>query len=155
MGLPGKRCIVLYTLKCKIVKKLKILLRKLILRLFHIYKNNIKVDKFIGFLKTISLNILRDKWRKSKRQGSIVNFDNINPESASVEDCTEDMAQREVIQNALKLLNEEQRTVIELRILKGFSVEDTARQMNKKEGNIRVLQYRALQNLTKILKDEH
>ncbi|APM39026.1 RNA polymerase sigma factor [Clostridium kluyveri] len=121
----------------------------------YIQKNNIKVDKFIGFLKTISLNILRDKWRKSKRQGSIVNFDNINPESASVEDCTEDMAQREVIQNALKLLNEEQRTVIELRILKGFSVEDTARQMNKKEGNIRVLQYRALQNLTKILKDEH
>ncbi|MFL0194256.1 RNA polymerase sigma factor [Clostridium sp. WILCCON 0269] len=121
----------------------------------YIQKNNIKVDKFVGFLKTISLNILRDKWRKNKRQGSIVNFDNINPESASVEDCTEGMAQREVIQNALKLLNEEQRTVIELRILKGFSVEDTARRMNKKEGNIRVLQYRAIQNLTKILKNEY
>lgn len=81
-----------------------------------------KVNKFIGFLKTVSLNILRDKWRKNKRRGSIVNFDNINPESVAVEDCTEDMAQREVIQNALKLLNEEQRTVIELRILKGRKI---------------------------------
>lgn len=80
------------------------------------------MNKFIGFLKTVSLNILRDKWRKNKRRGSIVNFDNINPESVAVEDCTEDMAQREVIQNALKLLNEEQRTVIELRILKGRKI---------------------------------
>lgn len=60
-----------------------------------------------------------------------------------------------LIQNALKLLNEEQHTVIDLRILKGYSVADTAKKMDKTEINVRVLQYRALQNLTKILKNDY
>jgi RNA polymerase sigma-70 factor, ECF subfamily len=121
----------------------------------YIKKNNVKIDKVISFLKTVSLNVLRDKWRKGKRSGTAVNLDDINQEEASVDDTIEDMVQREVIQNALKQLNEEQRTVIELRILKGYSVADTARKMDKKETNVRVLQYRALQNLNKILKDEY
>lgn len=121
----------------------------------YIQKNNVKIDKVIGFLKTVSLNVLRDKWRKGKRQGTAINLDDINQEEASVDDTVEDMVQRDVIQNALKQLNEEQRTVIELRILKGYSVADTAKQMNKKEPNVRVLQHRALQNLNKILKDEY
>lgn len=121
----------------------------------YMQKNNVKVDKCMGFLKTISLNVLRDKWRKNRRQGIAVDFDNINPEETSVEDAAEDMAQREVIENALSLLNEEQRTVVDLRILKGYSVADTAKLMNKKEDNIRVMQYRALQNLRKILKKDY
>jgi RNA polymerase sigma-70 factor, ECF subfamily len=121
----------------------------------YIKKNNVKIDKVISFLKTVSLNVLRDRWRKGKRSGIAVNLDDINQEEASVDDTVEDMVQREVIQNALKQLNEEQRTVIELRILKGYSVADTARKMDKKETNVRVLQYRALQNLNKILKDEY
>ncbi len=36
------------------------------------------------------------------------------------------MAQREIIKNVLKLLIEEQRSVIELRIIKGYSVKETA-----------------------------
>jgi RNA polymerase sigma-70 factor (ECF subfamily) len=113
-------------------------------------KNNVEIDKCMGFLKTTSLNVLRDKWRKNKRQGIVLDFDNINPEEAAIEDTTENIAQHEVIENALNLLNEEQHTVIDLRILKGYSVADTAKVMNKKEDNIRVLQYRALQNLRKI-----
>jgi RNA polymerase sigma-70 factor, ECF subfamily len=120
----------------------------------YMQKNEVKIDKFVSFLKTVSLNVLRDKWRKGKRQGIAVNLDDINPEAASIDDHTDELAQREAIENALIQLNEEQRTVIELRILKGYPVADTAKQMDKKENNIRVLQYRALQNLNKILKDE-
>lgn len=121
----------------------------------YMQKNNVKVEKCMGFLKTISLNVLRDKWRKNNRQGTAINLDIINPEEASVEDTTSDMAQKEVIEAALKLLNEEQRTVIDLRILKGYSVGDTAKVMNKREENIRVLQYRALQNLREIFKKDY
>lgn len=121
----------------------------------YIQKNNVKIDKFISFLKTVSLNVLRDKWRKTKHRGTHINLDDINPEETSIEDPTEGMAQRELIENALKLLNEDQRIVIELRIIKGYSVADTAKQMDKSESNVRVLQYRALQNLNKVLKDEH
>ena len=121
----------------------------------YMQKNNVKVDKCMGFLKTISINVLRDKWRKNKRQGILINFDNINQEEIAIEDAIEDMAKRQVIENALKLLNEDQRTVIDLRILKGYSVADTAKLMNKKEDNIRVLQYRALQNIRKIFNKEY
>lgn len=120
----------------------------------YMQKNNVKIDKFISFLKTVSLNVLRDKWRKGKRQGTSIDIDNINPEEAAVEDHAEMMVEREVIQNALKQLNEGQRTVINLRILSGYSVTETAKKMNKTESNVRVLQYRALQNLAKILKSE-
>lgn len=118
----------------------------------YIRKNNINKDKYISFLKTVSLNVLRDKWRKNKRHGININIEAVNPEEIASEDPSETIAQRELIQNALKLLSLEQRTVIELRILKGYSVADTAKKMNKNENNIRVLQYRALQNLTEILK---
>ena len=121
----------------------------------YMQKNNVKVDKCMGFLKTISINVLRDKWRKNKRQGILINFDNINQEEIAIEDAIEDMAKRQVIENALKLLDEDQRTVIDLRILKGYSVADTAKLMNKKEDNIRVLQYRALQNIRKIFNKEY
>ncbi|MDF2890736.1 MAG: polymerase subunit sigma-24 [Clostridia bacterium] len=121
--------------------------------LAHFQKNNIKIDKHIGFLKTVSLNVLRDKWRKSKRQGKVIDIEAINPKEAAVEDPTEASAQKEMLQDALKILKEEHRTVIELRIIKGYSVAETAEIMNKQEGNIRVLQYRALQNLAAILKN--
>ena len=81
--------------------------------------------------------------------------EDIIQEEIAIEDAIEDMAKRQVIENALKLLDEDQRTVIDLRILKGYSVADTAKLMNKKEHNIRVLQYRALQNIRKIFNKEY
>lgn len=121
--------------------------------LTYIQKNNIKIDKHIGFLKAVSLNVLRDKWRKSKRQGKIIDIEAINPEEAAVEDSTEVSAQHDEVQAALNSLKEEYRTVVELRILQGYSVEETAKIMNKQEGAVRVLQYRALQKLAAILKN--
>lgn len=119
----------------------------------HILRGNTKIEKCTGFLKTVSLNIIRDRWRKRKRQGISVNFDNINPEEIATEDPAEAGIQQELVKDALSRLSEEQRTVIELRIIKGYSVSETAAMMNKKEGTIRVLQYRALQTLAAILKD--
>lgn len=118
-------------------------------------KNNVKIDKIIGFLKTISLNVLRDKWRKDKRYGALINFDDIKPEETAIDDHTERLTQREFIQNALDSLKEDQRKVIEFRILEGYSAAETAKKMNITEGNVRVLQYRALQKLAEILKTEY
>lgn len=120
----------------------------------YIQKNNIKIESFISYLKVVSMNVLRDRWRKGKRKGIAINLDAINPEETAIDDPTESIAQTEVIENALKQLNREQHTVINLRIIKGYSVADTARLMDKKESNIRVLQHRALQNLTKVIKKD-
>lgn len=120
--------------------------------LAYLEKHNTQIDKHIGFLKTVALNVLRDRWRKNKRQGVNVNIDLINPKEQALEDPTENSAQRMFIEEALNKLKEEQRMVIELRIIKGYSVAETAELMNKKEVTIRVMQYRALQALSKILK---
>ena len=119
--------------------------------LSYMQKDNIRIDNYIGLLKTISLNILRDKWRKSKRRGTYVDFEAINPVDASIDDHTEISAQRELVKSALNRLSEEQRTIIELRIIYGYSAAETAKIMNKKAGTIRVIQYRALQALAEIL----
>lgn len=114
-------------------------------------KTNVKPDNYLGFLKTVSLNILRDRWRRRKRRGVHMNLEKITLEELAL-GPEESYARREIIENALKKLSEEQRKVIELRIIKGYSVVEAGKIMNKKDGTIRVLQYRALKALTKILK---
>jgi RNA polymerase sigma-70 factor (ECF subfamily) len=121
----------------------------------YIQKNNVNIDKYVSFLKTVSLNVLRDRWRKSKRMGQSVNFDDINSFESAVEDHSQILAQREIVENALSRLNEEQRSIIELRILKGYSVADTAKKTGKTESNVRVLQHRALQILASLLKEQY
>ncbi|WP_099159121.1 RNA polymerase sigma factor [Virgibacillus ndiopensis] len=118
----------------------------------HLQSGKVNPSKYIGFLKTVALNVLRDLWRKKKRRGTAVNIELINQMDDTAEDPAEMSAQRHLIENALSKLNKEQRTVIELRILKGYSVAETARLMNKKEVTIRVMQHRALQMLADILK---
>lgn len=123
--------------------------------LSYVQKNNMKIDKYIAFLKTVALNVLRDRWRKGKRQGTSVDFENVNPIELSLDDATETFASQELIKTALKVLKAEYRTVIELRIIKGYSLAETAKIMNKKEENISVLQFRALQSLSKIFKEKN
>lgn len=118
----------------------------------HLQKNNIRIERYIGFLKAVSLNVLRDRWRKYKHMGVKVNIEEANLFEAAADDLAEQASQRLLIEKAMKELNEEQRIVIELRIIKGYSAAEAAVLMNKKEGTIRVLQYRALQNLGAILR---
>jgi len=109
--------------------------------LSHLQKNDTQIEQFTGFLKTVALNILRDRWRKRKRRGTSVNIEAISPEETAAEDTAEISAQRELIRKALGSLSEEQRMVVELRILKGYSVTETAKIIDKKETTVRVLQY--------------
>jgi RNA polymerase sigma-70 factor (ECF subfamily) len=108
-------------------------------------------DNHIGYLKTTALNVIRDRWRKTKRRGVEVDLDAINPLETAVEDPMEHSSTKIMINDALNKLGEEQRRVIELRIIRGYSVAQTAGMMDKKEATIRVIQYRALQALADIL----
>jgi RNA polymerase sigma-70 factor, ECF subfamily len=120
----------------------------------YIQKGKVNPDKYINFLKTVAMNVLRDLWRKNNRRGNVVNIDFINPMDTAIDDPTENSTKRMLIEEALIELNEEQRTVIELRIIKGYSSAETAKLMNRKEGTIRVMQHRALQSLASILKNK-
>lgn len=112
------------------------------------------VERYIAFFKTVAMNIIRDRWRQNKTRGTNIDIDSIAYDEASVEDISDIADQRLFIENSLDKLNEEQRMVIELRIIKGYSVSETAELLDKKYGNIRVLQYRALKNLMDIMKED-
>jgi RNA polymerase sigma-70 factor (ECF subfamily) len=121
--------------------------------LSYLDKSDISVMDYRNYLKTISMNEIRDRWRSKKRKGSFVNLDDINPEEAAAEDFSDLINDRALIEKAMSHLTEEQRTVITLRIIKGYSSAETARLMKKKEGTVRVLQYRAVKALSLVLQD--
>ncbi|WP_224724462.1 RNA polymerase sigma factor [Paenibacillus vietnamensis] len=58
---------------------------------------------------------------------------------------------KQAISLALTQLTAEQQTVIELRIIQGYSVAETAGLMNKQEVAVRVMQHRALHHLAAIM----
>jgi len=111
-------------------------------------------DGYMAFFKTVAMNIIRDRWRKSKIMGINTNIDSIPEIEASTDDIADTTNRQLFIKRSLSKLNEDQRKVIELRIINGYSVSETARIMGIKAGNVRVLQYRALKNLVVIMDEK-
>ncbi|NLY44127.1 MAG: sigma-70 family RNA polymerase sigma factor [Clostridiaceae bacterium] len=114
-------------------------------------ENKVPEENFLGFMKMVSLNIIRDRWRKQKRRGVALDIKEINLESITSMDQQNIVAQRLLIKAALEKLNEDQRAVLDLRIIKGYSVAETAKLIGKTEAAVRTSQYRALQTLSKLL----
>lgn len=111
-------------------------------------------ENFLAFMKTVAFNVLRDRWRQKKRRGISVNFEEINPEDVAGQDPQKDVARRLQLEYALTKLSAEQRAVIDLRIIKGHSVAETAKLVGKTEAAVRSTQYRALQALSRLLEDK-
>lgn len=120
----------------------------------YLNKNDVKILEERSYLKTISLNIIRDQWRSKKRRGDSINLEDVKPEEIAQEDFTGSLSDRDQINEAMRKLSKEQRTVLELRIIKGYSVKETAKLMQRKEGSVRVLQFRAVKALTELLEAE-
>lgn len=110
-------------------------------------------ENFLGFIKTIALNVLRDRWRQKKRRGIPVSFEEINYLEIDGTDYQKDVARRLQIENALLKLSEDQRAILDLRLIKGYPVAETAKLVGKTEATVRTSQYRALQALARILDD--
>ena len=121
----------------------------------YLQKNKAPLENFLGFMKVVSLNVIRDRWRKKKCGGVLVNFQEINPEEVAGRDQQNDIAQRLLLESALAKLNKEQQAILDLRIIKGYSVVETAKIVGKTEGAVRTAQHRALQALAKLLDDKN
>ena len=119
---------------------------------FHyLQKNKTPHENFLGFMKTVSLNIIRDRWRQKKRRGVTLDFKEIHLKDMLSMDQQSIITQRLMIENALEKLNEDQRTILDLRIIKGYSVAETAKLVGKTESAVRTSQHRALQALARFL----
>ncbi|HHV12234.1 MAG TPA: sigma-70 family RNA polymerase sigma factor [Clostridiales bacterium] len=120
----------------------------------YLNRTDTRILEYSSYLKTIAVNIIRDQWRAKQRRGDSVNLEDVRPEEIAQEDFSGSLSDRAQIKEAIGQLGKEQQTVIDLRIIKGYSVKETARLMRKKEGTVRVLQFRAVQALTKLLEAE-
>ena len=117
----------------------------------YLEKNRNQITNYRGYLHTIAINIIRDLWRKKNRFGYSINIEEVDPEKLKEEDFTEHVNEQSMVEAALKKLTPEQQEVITLRIIKGYSAAETAKIMGRKEGTIRVMQYRALRILSDLL----
>lgn len=104
-----------------------------------------------GWLYAIARNTLTDHWRKKKPLAldeAIEIIDEETPTNEELLDITFDITRAA---KAVVRLPEDMKSVITLRFLQGYSVKQTAEALSLSEGNIRVIQYRALKRLRKEL----
>lgn len=106
---------------------------------------------FKTYLSRIALNLIIDYYRKRGRAPQIMDIteymEPIVDNSLSPDQAVVDAERREEVAKMLALLPEEQRQVVELRIVQGLAVADTARIMGKSGAAVKMLQQRALKKL--------
>ncbi len=106
---------------------------------------------------TIARNLIADHYKSSRQRLELTAEDvsavtgapklvQDGPENAVLESM-----QNKVLLQAVKKLNAEQQECIVLRFLQGLSVAETAQAMNKNDGAIKALQYRAIRSLGRLL----
>ncbi len=109
---------------------------------------------FPAWLYRIARNLLTDYYRKKKTRREI-SLETMNIESIP-DPKREDTANLspDEIKKILELITPEQREVIILKFLQGYSAEETAQILHKSVGAIKALQFRAFVSLKEILKRE-
>ena len=105
-----------------------------------------------AWLYIIAKRKLVSYYRARKDQVSLDAMEpNLVPGQDDMEKAIHVMSCRQAVAKALSQLDEKSRNVIIFRFLKELSPEETARRMSLSAGNVRVIQSRALDKLTKIL----
>jgi RNA polymerase sigma-70 factor (ECF subfamily) len=112
-----------------------------------------------AWLVTIARNLVADHFKSGRYRLEMTTSDVLDadrPEhgpEGSPENVVVDHITNVALLSAVKQLNSEQQECIVLRFLQGFSVAETAQAMQKNEGAIKALQYRAVRALHRLLPD--
>lgn len=102
------------------------------------------------WLYKIAKNTMTDHWRKKQTLVTEVEVEVVS-ETESIETQLDKKTQARTIQTALATLPEEMRSVVTLRFMSGYSAKKTGESLGMSEGNVRVMQYRALKKLKEVL----
>ncbi len=112
---------------------------------------------FGSWLYKIARNRTIDYYRTKKVAASIDDeeggFDQLPDHNVKIEAAVDQQFDIDAIKGALNQLNPEQREVIELRFMAELSPVEIAGIVGKKEGTVRIIQFRALKKLKEILGD--
>lgn len=125
------------------------------IKVFLALPNYQKTDAtFKTYLNRIALNSITDFWRKKGRIPMVVELAEYHQPLAEAEQPEAQVLNREMSEAIAELLKElpaDQRRTVELRIMAGLPVKDTAIAMGKSDAAIKMLQQRAMKNLRILL----
>ena len=109
-------------------------------------------SSFSGWLYRIAHNLVIDHYRRRGR-ATFVDIDDASPISSEAEpfEVVEARLNGERIQAALSRLTDEQAEVITLRFIEGLNIAEVAALMDKTEGAVKALQYRAVLALRRVM----
>ena len=115
---------------------------------------------FVAWLLTIAHNLVVSRYRRTSRAGGeaqpLEDARLVASEGAGEDPEAEALASddRASVRRAILRLKEEQQHVVLLRFVEGFTSAEVAAVLGKSEGNVRVIQHRALTLLRQLLVDE-
>lgn len=102
------------------------------------------------WLYKIAKNTMTDHWRKKQPLLSEKEIE-VTSEAEPIEDRLDKQLSSERVQKAVATLPKEMRSVVTLRFILGYSARKTGDSLGMSEGNVRVIQYRALKKLKEVL----
>ena len=108
---------------------------------------------FAPWLFAIAKNAVADCFRKARDDESLDGLDvtPMDDKTSNPEDVLESRLTIQELQQAMSTLTDDQRDVVHLRYIEGFSPREIATIMRKQPGTIRGLQFRALAALRRAL----
>ncbi|HEY4694408.1 MAG TPA: RNA polymerase sigma factor [Candidatus Nanoarchaeia archaeon] len=109
-----------------------------------------KNTSFLAWIYTIARNSVIDHYRTKKQKVSLEVASKI--EFIDKELDLESKESTQTLYQALRALSHEEREVVELHSVDDYSFEEIAQVMGKAPGALRILKYRALTKLRKLLK---
>lgn len=114
----------------------------------------IRETPFKTYLGRIALNLITDYWRKKGRTPLVVDIAEYQQplvdQATGPEEAALDSEQQSELLQLIRLLPDDQRQAVELRIIAGLPVREAAEFMGKTEGALKMLQQRALKNLRRL-----
>jgi len=113
-------------------------------------------SSFSGWLYRIAHNAVIDYYRLRDRQQQVSLEDTLTTTASDHNPVVmaEDSLDAERLRTAISRLTEEQAEVITLRFLEGYNISEVAEMLDKTEGSIKALQYRAVTTLRQLLQHE-
>jgi RNA polymerase sigma-70 factor (ECF subfamily) len=104
------------------------------------------------WLFTVARTVLADHWRRFYRSGAPVPLDDARvgdiPEKSVAPSTSEENVRR--VTALLEALPERYRRVLDLRFLRGYSIQETAQELGITPENVKVIQHRALAKAVRI-----
>jgi RNA polymerase sigma-70 factor (ECF subfamily) len=109
---------------------------------------------FSSWLYKLAHNVVVDHYRTRRESVPLDTAFATSDEPVDPDSTLYRMLEAAELRGAIEQLTPEQKQVIALKFIEGYDNPEIARMMNKKEGAIRALQYRALRSLQGILESE-